>query len=196
MTTMLRLERQGPLAVVTLDRPPANALNRDFFVELGALLRTLAAPDVHAVVITGSGGRVFSAGLDLFEILTYQGADAIDFMARFDDGFAGLFALEKPVVAAVNGHAIAGGAVLAATAASASRRSRSASRSPPPHSRSFASRARGPRSPSCSTTAGPTRPRRHAVAGWSTRSCPPPSSCRAPSRSRASSPRSRPRRSR
>ena len=116
MATMLRLERQGPLAILTLDRPPANALNRDFFVELcGATLPALAAPDVHALVVTGTG-RFFSAGLDLFEILTYQGAEASAFMARFDDGFTGLFALEKPVVAAVNGHAIAGGAVLAATA--------------------------------------------------------------------------------
>src|SRR5947199_10139744 len=116
MATMLRLERQGPLAILTLDRPPANALDRDFFVELcGATLPALAASDVHAVVVTGTG-RFFSAGLDLFEILTYRGAEASAFMARFDDGFTGLFALEKPVVAAVNGHAIAGGAVLAAAA--------------------------------------------------------------------------------
>src|SRR5881628_1727618 len=116
MATMLRLERQGPLAILTLDRPPANALNRDFFVELcGATLPALAASDVHAVVVTGTG-RFFSAGLDLFELLTYRGAEASAFMARFDGGFTGLFALEKPVVAAVNGHAIAGGAVLAATA--------------------------------------------------------------------------------
>src|SRR5437016_12888036 len=116
MATMLRLERQGPLAILTLDRPPANALDRDFFVELcGATLPALAASDVHAVVVTGTG-RFFSAGLDLPEILSYRGAGASEFMARFDDGFTGLFALEKPVVAAVNGHAIAGGAVLAATA--------------------------------------------------------------------------------
>src|SRR5437016_8277180 len=115
MAGMLRLERQAPLAILTLDRPPANALNRDFFVELCAVLPSLAAADVRAVVVTGTG-RFFSAGLDLPEILSYRGAEASAFMARFDDGFTGLFALEKPVVAAVNGHAIAGGAVLAATA--------------------------------------------------------------------------------
>ena len=115
MAGMLRLERQAPLAILTLDRPPANALNRDFFVELCAVLPSLAAADVRAVVVTGTG-RFFSAGLDLPEILSYRGAEASEFMARFDDGFTGLFALEKPVVAAVNGHAIAGGAVLAATA--------------------------------------------------------------------------------
>jgi len=115
MARMLRLERDGALAVVTLDRPPANALNRDFFAELCALLPSLDAADVRAVVLTGTG-RFFSAGLDLPEIVTYRGADTTEFMARFDDGYTALFALEKPVVAAVNGHAIAGGAVLAATA--------------------------------------------------------------------------------
>src|SRR5438128_1948230 len=75
MATMLRLERQGPLAVLTLDRPPANALNRDFFSEVGTVLPALAAADVRGVVVTGTG-RFFSAGLDLFEILTYRGAEA------------------------------------------------------------------------------------------------------------------------
>ena len=112
---MLRMEMQEAVAFVTLSRPPANALNRDFFMELCRLLDRLGASDVRAVVLTGSG-RFFSAGLDLFEIVTYEGTEATDFMARFDAGFTGLFGLPKPVVAAVNGHAIAGGAVLAACA--------------------------------------------------------------------------------
>src|SRR6059058_4073733 len=85
MAGVLRLERQAPLAILTLDRPPANALNRDFFVELCAVLPSLAAADVRAVVVTGTG-RFFSAGLDLPEILSYRGAEASAFMARFDDG--------------------------------------------------------------------------------------------------------------
>jgi enoyl-CoA hydratase len=109
---MLRVDR-GPVTTLTLDRPPANALTRDFFVELLAVLRDLAAPDVGAVVITGSG-RFFSAGLDLFEVFAYDDATFQDFAARFDAGFTALFEFPKPVVAAVNGHAVAGGAVLAA----------------------------------------------------------------------------------
>src|SRR3989442_2729868 len=112
---MLRVDMQGAVAVVALERPPANALNRDFFIELGALIERLGAREVGSVVLTGSG-RFFSAGLDLFEIVAYDGAAWTDFTARFDAGFAGLFALTKPMVAAVNGHAIAGGAVLAACA--------------------------------------------------------------------------------
>jgi len=105
----------GPLATLTLDRPPANALTRDFFIELLAALERLAAPEVRAVIVTGTD-RFFSAGLDLFEVFAYDPDAFADFTRRFDDGFAALFAFPKPVVAAVNGHAIAGGAVLAACA--------------------------------------------------------------------------------
>src|SRR5205823_13609397 len=48
------------------------------------------------------------------EVFAYEDAEASAFAECFDDGVAGLFALEVPVVAAVNGHAIAGGCVLAA----------------------------------------------------------------------------------
>lgn len=106
---------QGPIAVVTFNRPPANALNQELFAELLALLPRLQQPEVRGVVLTGQG-RFFSAGLDLFEVFGYEAQKAADFTRDFDDGVAGLFALPKPVVAAINGHAIAGGAVLAATA--------------------------------------------------------------------------------
>jgi len=113
--SMLRVE-SGPVTVVTLDRPPANALTRELFAELTALLARLeAAPDVRALVLTGTG-RFFSAGLDLFEVFAYPPDGFTEFTARFDAGFAALFAFPKPVVAAVNGHAVAGGAVLAAGA--------------------------------------------------------------------------------
>ena len=89
----MRLEPgDGGVAVVTLDRPPANAMNRDFFVELEAMLPRLAAPEVRAVLLVGTG-RFFSAGLDLFEVFAYGPADFTDFTRRFDAGFAGLFAL-------------------------------------------------------------------------------------------------------
>src|SRR5207244_3112035 len=65
--TMLRLERQGPLAVLTLDRPPASALNRDFFAEVGTVLpprgrgrephRAHRDPGRRAVSDVGAGGR-------------------------------------------------------------------------------------------------------------------------------------------
>src|SRR5438094_976974 len=61
----------GRIATVTLDRPPANALDRPAFEELIELLgRLRASAEVRAVVLTGTG-RFFSAGLDLFEVFAY-----------------------------------------------------------------------------------------------------------------------------
>ena len=112
---MLRCDR-GEVAVITVDRPPANAMTRAFFEELTTLLAQLDRDDaVRAVVLTGSGA-FFSAGLDLFEVFNTVEAEFHAFAAAFDTGFTALFEFGKPVVAAVNGHAIAGGAVLAAAA--------------------------------------------------------------------------------
>ena len=110
-----RLEIGAGVARVTLDRPPANALDDGSMVELCALAGRLESPDVRAVVLTGTG-RFFSAGLDLFDLLTYPDDRALAFANAFDDAMARWFALERPAVAAINGHAIAGGAVLAAAA--------------------------------------------------------------------------------
>ena len=114
---MLTIEGPGADGVVTatLDRPPANALTREFFVELEALLARLAGDATRALVSPGTG-RFFSAGLDLFQVFAADAAGFADFTRHFDAGFAALFAFPKPVVAAVNGHAVAGGAVLAACA--------------------------------------------------------------------------------
>jgi enoyl-CoA hydratase len=112
---ILNLEA-GRVATLAIDRPPANALTREFFVELADVLaRLAAASDVRALVITGTG-RFFSAGLDLFAVFADDAPGFREFTVRFDAGFAALFAFPKPVVAAVNGHAVAGGAVLAAAA--------------------------------------------------------------------------------
>ncbi len=109
---MLRIEDAGDgVQTWTLDRPPANAIE-------GALLRALhdaarhAASDdsVRCVVLRGNA-RFFSAGLDLKALASGGVADVVDF--GWGDGVAALWTLEKPTIAAVDGHAIAGGAILA-----------------------------------------------------------------------------------
>jgi enoyl-CoA hydratase len=80
---------------------------------LEALLRELegAAADVRAVILTGTGS-IFSAGVDLFR-LTREGADYVRrFLPLLSRVLRALFAFPRPVVAAANGHAIAGGCLL------------------------------------------------------------------------------------
>jgi enoyl-CoA hydratase len=84
---------------------------------LDALLREFdgAAEDVRAIVLTGTGSS-FSAGVDLFRI-TREGADYVRrFLPLLSRFLRTLFTFPRPVVAAVNGHAIAGGCVLALAA--------------------------------------------------------------------------------
>jgi enoyl-CoA hydratase len=112
----LSIERRGPVALLTLDNPPANALASPVLEALASAVLALRADDSRAIVITGTG-RFFSAGLDLFEVARLvMSPDAEKFARLFDQVVTDLFALDKPLVAAINGHAIAGGAVLAGTA--------------------------------------------------------------------------------
>jgi len=103
----IEIQMDGNVAVMTLACPKGNAMNHPFIDALNAALDQTAGPEVRALVITGRG-RAFGAGLDLVESHGFDRAAA----TRFVDAFA----LEKPVVAAVNGHAIAGGCVLACAA--------------------------------------------------------------------------------
>ena len=65
MTTVRAEDRKGGVRLLTLDRPPANAINGDLLTDLSAALDAAAGEDsVRAVVITGAG-RFFSGGLDL-----------------------------------------------------------------------------------------------------------------------------------
>ena len=107
-------EREG-IAVATMRHGKANALDIEFCTALAERMTQLAAGPSRAIVITGQGG-IFSAGVDLRRAL----ADGPDYLRRFLPAlhalYETLFFLPKPVVAAVNGHAIAGGCVLACCA--------------------------------------------------------------------------------
>ncbi len=114
MTTMeVRIDHlPGSIAVLALDRPPVNALNSASLQAIGGALETLEPnSDVRAVVITGSG-KAFSAGMDLKEVESFTVEDqtaTVDALSRL---LTRLYGFPKPVVGAVNGHAIAGGLLL------------------------------------------------------------------------------------
>ena len=109
----IRTARDGAIAVVTLANPPANAMDADGLLELaGEVERLGREPGVDGLVITGEG-RVFSAGLDLKRVveLDVDGQEAL--IEALNRAFLAVYECPRLVVAAVNGHAIAGGLVLA-----------------------------------------------------------------------------------
>ena len=104
------------VAVVTLDRPPVNALSRDARLALIAAFDALEADaDVRAIVLTAKG-KVFCAGADIKEKAALAGepADYVRANRLTRDGFFCILDSSKPVVAAVQGAALGAGCVLAA----------------------------------------------------------------------------------
>jgi enoyl-CoA hydratase len=103
----------GPIAVLRLSHGKVSALDVEFCHALVAELDQITASGAAALVITGSG-TTFSAGVDLFRVLD-GGADYLrEFLPAMEACFRTLLTFPKPAVAAVNGHAIAGGCIIAA----------------------------------------------------------------------------------
>jgi enoyl-CoA hydratase len=105
----------GSVAVLTLAHGKANALDIELCGELARRFDALAASDVRAVVLTGTG-RMFSAGVNLVRLLDGGPAYVRSFLPVLEQAFRSVFFCPKPVIAAVNGHAIAGGCVIACAA--------------------------------------------------------------------------------
>lgn len=111
--SFIRTTREGSVAVVTLAHPPANAMDAAGLNELADEIERLGGDaDVTSIVITGEG-KVFSAGLDLKALSTLDEAGQEALIEALNRAFLTVYACPKPVVGAINGHAIAGGLILA-----------------------------------------------------------------------------------
>jgi enoyl-CoA hydratase len=112
---LIRLEKDGPLAVVTLTNPPLNVLHPQMAAELGECFTALATdPEVRVAIITGQGERAFCAGFDIKEfprLMAPGGAEAL--ANQLHTSFLTITHLGKPTIAAVNGLALGGGLELA-----------------------------------------------------------------------------------
>jgi enoyl-CoA hydratase len=112
---MIEVVRDADVAVVTLKHGNANALDSEFCDALSDCVAELIRSDAKAIVMTGQG-NIFSAGVDLRRV-SAGGADYVrEFLPTLHRLYDTVFFCGKPVVAAINGHAVAGGAVLAACA--------------------------------------------------------------------------------
>lgn len=111
---MIEVTHDGAVATVAMDHGPVNAADLELLEAIVDTFATLDADeDVAAIVLTGND-RAFSAGVDLRRILEGDEAHTRDFLDALTQAFLAPLRTVAPVVAAVTGHAIAGGAVLAA----------------------------------------------------------------------------------
>ncbi len=109
----LKLTKQENYAVVQLNRGTSNSLNIEMFQELTQIFRDLDKDnDVKGVVLAGKG-NFFSAGLDVIELYNYDEVKIEQLFEALFEAMKALLSFSKPLVAAVNGHAPAGGCILA-----------------------------------------------------------------------------------
>jgi enoyl-CoA hydratase len=106
---VIAVDHQGGIAVMRLEHGKVNVLDLELLQAIAAELRGLG--DADALVLTGAG-RAFSAGVDLKRLLDSSDADVEAFLLALDDALLTLYDYPRPTVAAVNGHAIAGGCIL------------------------------------------------------------------------------------
>src|SRR5215467_4780858 len=113
MQSWIATDVEDGIAVVTMQRPPANAIDIALLQHLARTLNELAPrTDVSAIVLTGAA-KAFSTGLALKLVPTYDRAQQNELLRVLNQALYQLYAMPIPTVAAVNGHAIAGGLVLA-----------------------------------------------------------------------------------
>ncbi|MCW5876688.1 MAG: enoyl-CoA hydratase/isomerase family protein [Anaerolineales bacterium] len=109
---LVLVEKDDPIAVATLNRPDAlNALSPEMLASLAEEMEALNADEAVRVIVLSGGPKVFAAGADIKAMATASPVDI--YLRNTRQLWARLWALDKPVIAAVNGVAFGGGCELA-----------------------------------------------------------------------------------
>ena len=108
----MQVEHFGKVALIRINAGKANALSEKSLTGLGGCLDQVVASDARALVLTGYD-KFFCAGLSLPSLLGLDRPAMSAFMGLFSDVMVRVFTWPRPVVAAINGYAVAGGCVLA-----------------------------------------------------------------------------------
>lgn len=116
MARAVTFEVDGALARWTMARSHGNAINGDLLDGLVECCRQASADDRVRAVTLAASGKLFCPGLDLQELIELDRPAMEQFVARFNACILELYTFPKPVVAAIHGHAVAGGCVLSLTA--------------------------------------------------------------------------------
>ncbi|HXU88814.1 MAG TPA: enoyl-CoA hydratase-related protein [Methylomirabilota bacterium] len=108
----ITLAREEAYALITLNRPPANAISEQLITEVNAALSSVQTDDsVRAVVLTGAGDKIFCGGADLGS--AFSGGDVEQFIRFGNSVMRKIERFPKPIIAAINGHAMGGGMEIA-----------------------------------------------------------------------------------
>jgi enoyl-CoA hydratase/carnithine racemase len=108
----LLFAREDQHVVITLNRPPANAINEQLVHDLNNALASVEGDaEVRAVIVTGAGDKIFCGGADLGS--AFSGANVDTFIRFGNSVMRRIERFPKPVIAAINGHAMGGGCELA-----------------------------------------------------------------------------------
>ena len=111
--SFVHVSADGGLATVTLSRGKVNPLNERVIEQIHGCLEDVEKDDaVKAVILTGQG-KFFSFGFDIPEFLGYSRESFAGYLTKFTNLYTYMFLFPKPIVAAINGHAVAGGCMLA-----------------------------------------------------------------------------------
>lgn len=110
----IKVEHSQNVAVVTISRGKANAINDQLVDELLAVISDVTDDEqVRAIVLASDRPKFFCTGFDFNEVFQYGREKMAEFFGRYVDLYERIYTLPKPVIGAVSGHAFAGGAILA-----------------------------------------------------------------------------------